>query len=182
MLLDLTRVHGPRDHVERTAPGSALDTDADDFRVVSDIRLVFDVERKDERYRLTGRAGATLELSCSRCLERYRLPVDVEFDLTYLPQAANAGEGEVEVGEDDLETAFYDNDQIDLAQLLREQFYLALPMKPLCASACQGLCPECGANRNVAPCGCQPTWEDPRLAPLKELVGPDATDPESGGH
>jgi len=55
--------------------------------------------------------------------------------------------------------------------MLREQFQLALPMKPLCAESCRGLCPECGANLNRANCGCDPKWVvDPRLAPLKALL------------
>ena len=54
----------------------------------------------------------------------------------------NTGEGEREIEEDDLTTAFYENDEIDLGQLMREQFYLALPMKPLCRDDCQGLCPD----------------------------------------
>jgi uncharacterized protein len=54
--------------------------------------------------------------------------------------------------------------------MVREQFQLALPMKPLCAQACRGLCPECGANLNRTECGCQPKWEDPRLEPLKRLL------------
>ena len=29
---------------------------------------------------------------------------------------------------------------------MREQFYLALPMKPLCRDDCKGLCPTCGTN------------------------------------
>jgi uncharacterized protein len=54
--------------------------------------------------------------------------------------------------------------------MLREQFQLVLPMKPLCAQSCRGLCPECGANLNRTECDCQPRWEDPRLAPLKGLL------------
>jgi uncharacterized protein len=54
--------------------------------------------------------------------------------------------------------------------LLREQIQLALPMKPLCTEACRGLCPECGTNLNRTQCDCTPTWEDPRLAPLKGLL------------
>jgi len=171
MILDLSRIHGPRERVERLYRAPALETD-DEFRVASDIRLVFGVERADARFRLAGRAEATLELPCGRCLEWYRLPVDLAFDLTYLPQAANAGEGELEVTEDDLETGFYEDDQIDLAQLLREQFYLALPMKPLCTPECRGLCPQCGTNLNTGSCSCRATWEDPRLAPLKDLITP----------
>ena len=57
----------------------------------------------------------------------------------------------------------------DLEQLMREQFYLALPMKPLCREDCQGLCVVCGANLNRATCDCKLEWDDPRLAALKEL-------------
>ena len=43
-----------------------------------------------------------------------------------------------EAGLDDLTTAFYENDEIDLGHLMQEQFLLALPMKPLCRDDCQG--------------------------------------------
>ena len=81
------------------------------------------------------------------------------------------GEGEREIEEDDLTTAFYENDEIDLGQLMQEQFYLSLPMKPLCAGDCKGLCPMCGTNLNRGTCACDPQWEDPRLAALKALRG-----------
>ena len=78
-------------------------------------------------------------------------------------------EEEREVEEDDLETSYYRDDQIDLSELMREQFYLALPMKPLCREDCKGLCPQCGTNLNTGTCDCAPAWDDPRLAPLKQL-------------
>jgi uncharacterized protein len=111
-----------------------------------------------------------LELQCSRCAEPFTFPVDVPFDLYYLPHADNTGEGEVEIEEDDLETAFYKDDVIDLGQLMKEQFYLALPMKPLCAEDCRGLCPQCGANLNQLTCNCVSGWTDPRLDALRSLV------------
>jgi uncharacterized protein len=99
--------------------------------------------------------------------------VDAPFDLRYVSQSANTGEGEREVGEDDLATAFYRDGMLDLIELIREQFVLALPMKPLCTDACRGLCPQCGTNLNKTQCGCAPKWEDPRLAPLKSLLTRD---------
>ena len=53
---------------------------------------------------------------------------------------------------------------------MREQLYLALPMKPLCREDCRGLCAECGANLNLTTCGCARRWEDPRLAGLRALL------------
>ena len=71
--------------------------------------------------------------------------------------------------EDDLDTSVYRDDQIDVNEVLREQFYLALPMKPLCREACAGLCPQCGTNRNSGTCSCETQSGDPRLAPLRGL-------------
>jgi uncharacterized protein len=54
--------------------------------------------------------------------------------------------------------------------MVREQCYLAIPMKPLCRPDCQGLCPVCGTNLNIERCQCNPQWQDPRLAVLQTLV------------
>jgi DUF177 domain-containing protein len=140
-----------------------------DFTVVEPISLAFDIFKDKQQFRLVGHVKTTLELGCSRCLEPYTLPVDQTFDLRYQPHAHNTGEGEVEIEEDDLTTAFYENDEIDLGHLMHEQFVLSLPMKPLCGDDCKGLCPVCGANLNKSTCDCNPTWEDPRFAALREL-------------
>jgi uncharacterized protein len=139
--------------------------------VAAPVALVLDVTRLgDDAFALSGRALTKLRVDCSRCVEPFDVPVEAAFDLRYVPHAENAGDGEIEVGEDDLATAFYREGMVDLIELLREQFVLALPMKPLCEEACKGLCPECGANLNKTQCDCAPKWEDPRLAPLKSLL------------
>jgi uncharacterized protein len=169
MLLDLTRYRRPLEHFSRTfAPEQVAQTD-DAYRILVPVELDFDIHKDREKFRLEGTARTELELSCGRCLEPFSLPVDQAFDLRYQPHAHNSGEGEREIEEDDLTTAFYENDEIDLGQLMREQFYLALPMKPLCSDACQGLCPICGTNLNRGTCDCNRQWEDPRLAALKTL-------------
>lgn len=172
MLLDLSKMRGSRDHLERTYQPAAFDP-VEDYRIVDAVRMTVDVYKKNTDVTLTGRVATVLELQCSRCLEPFRLPLDAAFDLLYLPHGANAGEGEVEIEEDDLDTAFYREDAIDLGHLMSEQFYLALPMKPLCIDACKGLCPQCGNNLNVSTCACTNDWVDPRLEALRALMEPD---------
>ena len=170
MLLDLNKLQGPR-QIQRTFAPEAFDPPDDDYRVAAPVEVSLVVERSGtDTFRVKGRATTSLEMSCSRCVEPFAVPVDASFDLRYVPAAQNAGEGEREIDEDDLTTAYYRDGQLDLTDLLREQFQLALPMKPLCAEDCRGLCPECGTNLNRASCGCAPKWEDPRLAPLKGLL------------
>ena len=171
MLLDLNKLHGPREHVERTFEPAAFDPQDAEYRVAAPVSFSMNVDKLGgEAFRVSGRAGTRLELDCSRCVEPFAVPVEAEFDLRYLPQAHNAGEGEREIADDDLSTAYYRDGLLDVVDMLREQFQLALPMKPLCAEDCRGLCPECGANLNRATCGCTSKWEDPRLAPLKGLM------------
>jgi uncharacterized protein len=174
MLLDLQRLHGQREHFDRSFQPTAFDPQDPEYRVAAPVELSLDVERTGKDvFRVTGRAITRLELDCGRCLEAFEVPVDANFELRYIPAAENTGEEEREVEEDDLTTAFYREGSLDVIEMLREQFTLATPMKPLCAEACRGLCPECGANLNRTECGCTPKWEDPRLAALKGLLQPE---------
>jgi uncharacterized protein len=174
MLLDLSKLRGHREHFDRTFVPSAFDPQDDQYRVVAPVDVSLEVQKlADEAFGVTGRAGTRLEMDCSRCLEPFEVPVDATFDLRYVPLTENTGEGEREVSEDDLMTAYYREGMLDLIELLREQFVLALPMKPLCTPDCRGLCPQCGANLNKTQCTCAPAWEDPRLAPLKSLLTRD---------
>ena len=171
MLFDLRKLHGDREHVERTFKPSDFDPQDDDYRVAAPVELSMDIEKAGgDAFRVTGAVSTRLEMNCGRCLEPFDVPVDASFELRYIPQAENKGEGEREIEEDDLTTAYYREGALDVRELLREQFQLALPMKPLCREDCKGLCSQCGANLNRTTCGCTQTWEDPRLAALKGLL------------
>lgn len=169
MLLDLTRYRRPLEGFERTFQPDEVGEDDDAYKVVAPVRLAFDVHKDKDKFRLTGTVSTELELPCGRCLEPFLLPVDLAFDERYLPHSEAASEAEREVEEQDLQIGYYREDQIDLNELMREQFYLALPMKPLCREECRGLCVHCGTNLNDASCDCVVSWEDPRLAPLKQF-------------
>lgn len=168
MLLDLSKIRTAHERYEKVYQADAFASDGE-FRVVEPVSLASDIFKDKEQFRLAGDVKTVLELPCSRCLEPFRSPVDAHFDLRYQPRSHNAGEGEREIEEDDLTTAFYENDEIDLGQLMQEQFYLSLPMKPLCREDCRGLCPVCGKNLNRETCDCRRDWEDPRFAALREL-------------
>ena len=169
MRLDLSKIRTAHERYEKVYSPEAFASENETFRVVAPVSLEFDIEKDKEHFKLFGGVKTVLELPCSRCLEPFTIAVDAPFDLRYQPRAENAGEGEREIEDDDLTTAFYDNEEIDLGQLMREQFYLAVPMKPLCAESCRGLCPVCGTNLNAGTCSCTQRWEDPRLAALKAL-------------
>jgi len=80
-----------------------------------------------------------------------------------------AAEAEVELDQDDLGVLMLDGEHLDTEPLIQEQVVLEIPMKPLCASDCKGLCPRCGADRNRTPVGCEEPAGDERWEALGTL-------------
>ncbi|MCA9680433.1 MAG: DUF177 domain-containing protein, partial [Myxococcales bacterium] len=82
--------------------------------------------------------------------------------------AADDEDAGLELAAEDLDVFAYDGESVDLEPIVREQLVLAVPYAPLCKEDCRGLCPQCGIDRNVETCTCQPPG-DPRFAALGAL-------------
>jgi uncharacterized metal-binding protein YceD (DUF177 family) len=78
-------------------------------------------------------------------------------------------EPEVELEKDELGALVIEGEHLDTESLIAEQVLLEAPMKPLCSSECRGLCPRCGADRNVIPECCEEPVGDERWEALGAL-------------
>jgi uncharacterized protein len=117
---------------------------------------------------IDGSMETTVTSNCCRCLEVTHLPVKINFRYTFLPEK-NRAKQEDELSTEDLEYGYYEDDVIDLDNLIFEQVMLQIPIKVLCTDACKGLCPHCGIDLNTADCGCHTEHIDERLAALKKF-------------
>src|SRR6185436_5121582 len=106
LALNLAKIRTAHERFDQEYAANAVAGEGDTFQIATPVALGFDVYKDKDQFRLAGDVRTTLELSCSRCLETYPLPVDATFDLRYQPHRQNAGEGEREIEEDDLTTAF----------------------------------------------------------------------------
>jgi uncharacterized protein len=119
--------------------------------------------------RVSGYLRVLLEFDCDRCLEAARLPLEGSFNLLYEPVEDDWLEQETALSPSDAEIGYYEGDGIDLADVIREQILLWLPMRRICSGECRGICPSCGQNRNFAECHCHSELDDPRWAALRAL-------------
>lgn len=126
------------------------------------------VTNKGTIYEVAGTINATMNESCSRCLEAVTIVLTIPFDEEYR-------EADIAKNNEDAELEFnyFNSDEIEITDLIRENILLAKPLKPVCSESCRGLCPECGANLNISTCGCNPIKIDPRLAVLEKLLSKD---------
>ena len=126
------------------------------------LRWAIQVIRVQGGLLVQGTVESRLGLECVRCLESFVVPITLELEEIFrLPGAGLGPDGLYVVGDDGW---------LDLAPLLREQAWVAIPMKPICRADCKGLCPQCGANLNLESCTCKTERVDPRLALLEDLL------------
>jgi DUF177 domain-containing protein len=155
---------------EALLPGDVHVEGEESFALLEGGTLQCRLDRGDDQsIHVRGRLSARLELECGRCLEAFPFTVDQELDLFYLPRGADEEdeeEDEVELADRDMVVAYYQGERLDLGEMIREQFFLGIPMKRVCREHCAGLCPTCGANRNARPCACPPVEGGTRLADL----------------
>ena len=111
------------------------------------------------------------EADCTRCLKPVEHRLAIDFTISFVTPEDFAADKEREVAAEDLATDVLDSDSVDLKDVIREQILLELPEKVLCTPDCKGLCPQCGADRNLLDCKCDEREIDPRWAALKKLKG-----------
>jgi uncharacterized protein len=97
---------------------------------------------------------------CQRCLEDARELVEVR---------AREYQADIVEVEDEETTPYLEGELLDVDRWATDSAILALPIVIRCREDCAGLCPQCGADRNLVACGCEPP-KDARWERLRELL------------
>lgn len=99
---------------------------------------------------LQGNARTEGVCACSRCLEDASVSFNAAIEGYFLISPEEVDEDL----EDDEFQVLPEDHKIDIAPLIEQGLLLNAPLQPLCQDDCAGLCPHCGANKNVEPCSC----------------------------
>ncbi|MEW5804802.1 MAG: DUF177 domain-containing protein [bacterium] len=153
-----------------TVPISEFQFSEQEAVLKEDVQVGVTLEKVRREVLLRGTMKTLLELECSRCLEHFSFPVSEDFQTILQPFSPSVTEEEVELAKEDLDIIIYQDDIIDLTEILREQILLSIPMISVCDPSCQGLCPQCGQNLNQKKCSCVQNTIDPRWHKLQDLA------------
>ena len=133
-------------------------------------RVVGRIFRTGGQLFVEGQLTVMAQMECDRCLKPITLPVTNQFSLEYVTTEDYQALQAVELLEEDLALSVFDGEGIDIDEVVREQLLLAVPSHVLCGEDCKGLCPICGADKNLVDCGCKGSEVDPRWRGLENLV------------
>ncbi len=115
------------------------------------------------------RVEAKAKATCVRCLEPFSLTITAHYPISLKPKPKSPPPEEVELSRQDLETDFYEGEEINLTPVVQDQVLLAIPQKIVCRDDCRGLCQGCGKDLNRETCHCTVKELDPRLEALKNF-------------
>lgn len=87
---------------------------------------------------------AAVVLECARCLEDAQVEIEGEFDEEFLPTVDLRTGLPAEVPAVPDLPLIDEHHEINLDEVLRQNILTNLPLRPLCAANCPGLCSTCG--------------------------------------
>jgi uncharacterized protein len=135
------------------------------------VRCDATVVREYDHLRVAGRVVVPVSLVCSRCLVVYEATLDSSFTIIFRKGTSEEAslEDETELSEQDLVSAVYHGDEIDMTHEIEEQIAMEVPFQPLCSDGCKGLCPECGTDLNHGTCSCSARQFNFKFSALKDF-------------
>jgi uncharacterized protein len=139
------------------------------FRIIALIRVHLRLFKSGRMVQVKSRLETRAELICARCLDPFSLGLNSEFNTVLKPRPNSPFPEERELRREDLESDFYEGEEINLTSFVQDQVLLTLPQKAVCREECRGLCPHCGKNLNREDCQCPTAIIDPRFQALKNL-------------
>ncbi|EPS65579.1 hypothetical protein M569_09195 [Genlisea aurea] len=174
---------------------SLVNPSKEDSAAGTPVLISADVTRRKRALRLDGIVRTVLALNCYRCGETAAQSIFSDFSLLLceepipepddinmsrdqnLKKAVPTEEEESKEDEDDsieVDDRLYfprHEKAIDISKNIRDLIHVEINISAVCDPNCRGLCLKCGANRNVASCGCCDDEDDHRkgFGPLGHL-------------
>lgn len=101
---------------------------------------------------VSGSCACLMHTSCGKCLKEFDFLLEAPALKIFFELEEN-------------------QEELDTAEDIRAELLLELPMNPLCAPDCQGLCPVCGCDRNEKTCTCGASDAAEKVSPWSALDG-----------
>lgn len=140
-----------------------------DWQLAKPLTVDLEISHEGKFLNMKGHIHTAVKGNCSRCLKEVVVPVSCDFAEQLLYAKDVSLFSHLAVGEVEEKYFIYDNDTLDITDIIRESILAVLPQKILCRDDCRGLCPKCGKNLNQGQCDCDLHEVDPRLAILAKL-------------
>lgn len=131
--------------------------EGDTIKPISSCSVVGKISADNDILILTAEVKVDLEMICSRCLDTFIYPIDIDIEERFTTNSKS----------EDEEAVVVFDDVLDITEVVETSIISTLPIKRVCKDDCKGLCQECGCNLNFNTCSCNKEDVDIRFEALK---------------
>ncbi|WP_315067398.1 DUF177 domain-containing protein [uncultured Clostridium sp.] len=146
-------------NIDYTFEIPVFDFEGDTIKSVGSCEVIGVISSDSDILILNAKIKANLEMTCSRCLDTFIYPIDIDIEERFTTNRDSK----------DDETIVVMDDVLDITEIVENSIISTLPIKRVCKNDCKGLCQECGCNLNHVSCSCQKENVDIRFEALKGL-------------
>src|SRR5215213_3749947 len=114
MRIELGRLQETGDRFAHVYEPEELALDEEHARLTEPTEVTGRLQTSGHEVRLRGIITARAEVDCDRCLKSVAVPVETEFDVTYVPEDDYRASEAAELQEDDLSVSVFDGETIDV--------------------------------------------------------------------
>jgi uncharacterized protein len=136
-----------------------FDFEGDIIKLIGSCEVIGVISSDSDILILSAKIKANLEMICSRCLDTFIYPIDIDIEERFTTNRST---------EDD-EAIVVMDDVLNITEIVETSIISTLPIKRVCKDDCKGLCQECGCNLNYNTCSCNKEDVDIRFEALKGL-------------
>ena len=159
--LDLLVKDGRKKAVDFSLDLEPIKFEGEIIKAIKPVKVEGQIVSRNDVLELEATIKTELELNCSRCLDTFIYPIDIDIEERFTNNSEHCKDENV---------VFVKGDALDITEIVENSIISTLPIKRLCSKNCKGLCQSCGANLNKEACNCNNEDVDLRLAGLKALL------------
>ena len=153
---DIVSGKGRHKNIDYTFEMNPVEFEGDIIKPVSSCSVQGDISSKDNILLLNINIKVNLEMNCSRCLDTFIYPIDIDIEERFTNDSNSEDEAIIVI-----------DDVLDINEVVETSIISTLPIKRVCKTNCKGLCQTCGCNLNHGSCTCDKEDVDVRFEVLK---------------
>ena len=165
MKIDLSsviKVTGAEIKLNTTVGFSDAEFLGESYRFFEPLHISGKVYNNGQSLTLEADVTGKMKTECARCLEE--IETDVSFSIHELLSQREEGEPDNE------DIILFDGYEIELDDIVADNFLMNVSGRYLCKDDCKGLCQSCGKNLNYGDCDCDNEYIDPRWQALADIL------------
>ena len=136
-----------------------IDFEGDIIKYIGSCEVNGEISADGDILILIAKIKANLEMICSKCLDTFIYPIDIDIEERFTTNSNTQDE----------EAIVVIDDVLDIVEIVETSIISTLPIKRNCKDDCKGLCQECGCNLNYNTCACNKEDVDIRFESLRGL-------------